>query len=114
MSVGSPFSLFHAAIVVLDLLLSCMRNKFSVFVRNSDSAAAAVSGCVCLAIHVKVISEYPLNLPYASHRMMMACMHIHSHTTVLSDYDDGSLAIADANIVINNLQHNCRTVKYDW
>ena len=70
--------------------LVCARNKFSVFVRNSDSAAAADSGCMCFG------------------------MHIHSHTTVLSDYDDGSLAIADANIVINNLQHNCRTVKYDW
>jgi hypothetical protein len=79
---AAPFpSLMLLSLSLIFFCLVCARNQFSVFVRNSDSAAAAVSGCVCLAIHVKVISEYPLNLPYASHLMMIACMHIHSHTS---------------------------------
>ncbi len=33
---------------------------------------------------------------------------------VISDYDEGALAIANANIDINELSHICWTAKYDW
>jgi hypothetical protein len=37
-----------------------------------------------------------------------------AHSVVISDYDEGALAIANANIDINGLSHICWAVKYDW
>jgi predicted nicotinamide N-methyase len=37
-----------------------------------------------------------------------------AESVVISDYDEGVLLIADANIQLNNMHNVCRTAKYDW